>query len=47
MKEYKLKPLVVRFNHIADTINENNQRTFKKLGVDVIEFTPNWHTVKG
>ena len=25
---------------------ENNERTFKKLGVDTISFTPNWHTVK-
>lgn len=46
--EYKLKPLVVRFNHgfMRDTIQNNNQRTFKKLGVDVIEFTPNWRIVK-
>ncbi len=48
MKEYKLKPLVVRFNHgfIRSTIEENNQRTLKKLGVDVLEFTPNWQIVK-
>ncbi len=48
MREYKLKPLVVRFNHgfMRDTIAENNVRTFKKLGVDVIEFQPNWHIVK-
>ena len=48
MKEYKIKPLVVRFNHgfMRETIQKNNQRTFKKLGVDVIDFTPNWHTVK-
>ena len=48
MKEYKLKPLVVRFNHgfMRETIEKNNQRTFKKLGVDVLEFTPNWHIVK-
>lgn len=48
MTEYKLKPLVVRFNHgfMRQTIEENNQRTFKKLGVDVLEFTPNWHVVK-
>ncbi len=48
MKEYKLKPLVVRFNHgfMRDTIQQNNQRTFKKLGVDVLEFQPNWHVVK-
>ena len=48
MKEYRLKPLVVRFNHgfMRSTIEENNQRTLKKLGVDVIEFTPNWQIVK-
>lgn len=48
MKEYKLKPLVVRFNHgfMRQTVQENNQRTFKKLGVDVLEFTPNWKIVK-
>jgi len=48
MKEYKLKPLVVRFNHgfMRQVVEENNQRTFKKLGVDVLEFTPNWKIVK-
>lgn len=44
----KLKPLVVRFNHgfMRDTLEENNTRTFKKLGVDVLNFTPNWKLVK-
>jgi N-acetyl sugar amidotransferase len=48
MAEYKIKPLVVRFNHgfMRPTIQSNNQRTFKKLGVDVLEFTPNWKIVK-
>jgi len=48
VKEYGLKPLVVRFNHgfMRQVIQDNNQRTFKKLGVDVLEFTPNWHVVK-
>ncbi len=48
MKEYKLKPLVVRFNHgfMRPVVAQNNQRTFKKLGCDVIEFTPNWRIVK-
>lgn len=48
MREYKLKPLVVRFNHgfMRKTIDDNCTRTFKKLGVDVLEFTPNWHIVK-
>jgi len=48
MKEYRVKPLVVRFNHgfMRPTIQQNNVRTLKKLGVDVLEFTPNWHVVK-
>lgn len=48
MKEYKLKPLVMRFNHgfMRETTQRNCQRTLKKLGADIIEFTPNWHVVK-
>lgn len=48
MTEYKLKPLVVRFNHgfMRPTVQRNNERTFKKLGCDVLEFTPNWKIVK-
>lgn len=48
VNEYKLKPLVVRFDHgfMRDTLEENNTRTFKKLGVDVISFTPNWKLAK-
>lgn len=48
MKEYKVKPLVVQFNHgfLRPNLLENNQRTLKQLGVDVISFTPNWHVVK-
>ena len=48
IKEYDIKPLVVRFNHgfMRDVIYENNTRTFKKLGVDVIDFTPSWKIVK-
>ncbi len=48
MTEYKLKPLIVRFNHgfMRSTIQQNNERTYKKLGVDVLEFTPNWKIVK-
>lgn len=48
VNEYKVKPLVVRFDHgfMRDTLIENNTRTFKKLGVDVMSFTPNWHIVK-
>ena len=48
MKQYKLKPLVVQFNHgfMRPNLLANNERTFKKLGVDVINFTPNWKVVK-
>lgn len=48
MREYKIKPLVVQFNHgfMRPTLQENNQRTFKALGVDVHSFTPNWRIVK-
>lgn len=48
MKEYNIKPLIVRFDHgfMRSVIHENNLRTFKKLGVDVIDFKPNWKVVK-
>lgn len=48
INEYKIKPLVVRFDHgfMRDTLLENNTRTFKKLGVDVMTFQPNWKVVK-
>ena len=48
VKEYNLKPLVVKFNHgfMRHTISSNSQKVFKQLGVDVIEFTPNWKIVK-
>lgn len=48
IKEYKLKPLVVQFNHgfMRPNLLTNNERTFKRLGVDVISFTPNWKVVK-
>ena len=48
VKEHKLKPLVVQFNHgfMRPTLLANNERTFKALGVDVISFTPNWKIVK-
>ena len=48
VKVKNLKPLVVRFDHgfMRPVIDENNIRTFRKLGVDVITFTPNWQIVK-
>lgn len=48
LREYKLKPLVVQFNHgfMRDKLKQNNERTLKQLGVDVLSFTPNWKVVK-
>lgn len=48
MKEFKIKPLVVQFNHgfMRQGLLKNNERTFRKLGVDVVSFTPNWQLVK-
>jgi N-acetyl sugar amidotransferase len=46
--EHKLKPLVVQFDHgfMRPNLRANNERTFKKLGVDSISFKPNWHVVR-
>ena len=48
IRQLKLKPLVVRFNHwgYRPLVLENNTRTFQILGADVMEFTPNWHVVR-
>ena len=48
MKEYNIKPLVVRFNHgfMRSNHEKNVERTLKKLGADFISFTPNWKIVK-
>jgi N-acetyl sugar amidotransferase len=48
VRKYRLKPLVVQFNHgfMRPNLLANNERTFKQLGVDVISFTPNWKVVK-
>lgn len=48
VREYKIKPLVVQFNHgfMRPNLLENNQRTFRALGVDVLTFTPNWRLVR-
>ncbi len=48
VKEYKVKPLVVQFDHgfFRPKLLENNKRTFRKLGVDVHSFAPNWHVVR-
>jgi N-acetyl sugar amidotransferase len=46
--QLNLKPLVVRFNHgfMRPTLEENALKTFKKLGCDVLNFTPNWQVVR-
>ena len=48
MKEFKLKPLVIRFNHgfYRNQIQDNTTTVLKKLGADFLEFTPNWKVVK-
>lgn len=48
VKEYRMKPLVVQFNHgfMRPRLKENNEQTLKALGVDVMSFTPNWKVVK-
>lgn len=48
MKEYKLKPLVIRFDHnfFRPKLEEYANKTFRTLGVDVLKFTPNWKIVK-
>lgn len=48
VRELKLKPLVVRYNHwgYRPLVNENNTSVFKQLGVDVVEFTTNFHVVR-
>lgn len=48
VKKMNLKPLVVRFDHgfMRPTLIENNLRTFRTLGCDVLNFTPNWQVVR-
>lgn len=48
VKEYKIKPLVVRFDSgfMRPITAENIRTVIKKTGVDYISFTPNWHVVK-
>jgi N-acetyl sugar amidotransferase len=48
LKEYKIKPLVVRFNHgfMRSNHEKNVEKVLKKLGADFINFTPNWQIVK-
>lgn len=48
VKEYGLKPLVVRFDHgfLRPTLHENTRLTLRKLGADMHVFTPNWKVVQ-
>jgi N-acetyl sugar amidotransferase len=48
VKVLGLKPLIVRFDHwfYRPLVHANNTRTFKLLGVDVLNFTPSWHVVR-
>jgi N-acetyl sugar amidotransferase len=48
VKEYGLKPLVVRFDHgfLRPGIERNTKRIQRKLGVDFHHFTPSWKVVQ-
>ena len=48
VREYGMKPLVVSFDHgfYRPTVQEGKLRTYRRLGVDVLQFTPSWHVVK-
>jgi N-acetyl sugar amidotransferase len=48
VKEYGLKPLVVRFDHgfMRPNLEENVLKTTRKLGVDILSFRPNWKVVQ-
>lgn len=48
VKEYNLKPLVVRFDHgfLRPAVKENTVRTLRALGADFHHFTPNWKVVR-
>ncbi len=48
VRKYGMKPLVVSFDHwfYRPRMLENRRRTFLRLGVDVLTFTPNWRIVR-
>ena len=48
VKQKKLRPLVVRFDHnfLRKTVLDNTEKTLNKLGVDFINFKPNFEIVK-
>ena len=48
IKEYNLKPLVVRFDHgfFRPNLEKNVKNCQRNLGFDMITFTPNWKIVQ-
>lgn len=48
MKEYKVKPLVVRFDHgfLRPNLHDNTTKVLRNLGADFHTFTPNWKVVQ-
>ena len=48
VKEYGIKPLVVRFDHgfLRPGVQENTARVLRQLGVDFHHFTPSWKVVQ-
>lgn len=46
--QLKLKPLVIRFDHgfLRPNLQACAERTFRRLGCDVLQFTPNWRVVR-
>ena len=48
VKEYGVKPLVVRFDHgfMRPNLEDNVIRTTRELGVDILSFRPNWKVVQ-
>ena len=48
VKEYGLKPLVVRFDHgfMRPNLEKNVKKIQRALGIDMITFTPNWKAVQ-
>lgn len=48
VKDFGVKPLVVSFDHgfMRPNVLANRERTFKMLGVDHLNFRPNWKVVQ-
>lgn len=48
VKEFGVRPLVVRFDHgfLRPNLHENTLKTIRKLGLDFHAFTPDWKVVQ-